>query len=268
MELKQANNEVVESQNSSDGSLKYSEPFKRHYATVLVQLKEASDQVASAVHQLRQRNTSSWNSLPIWAKQTSVSNGPGAPPGSVDNFSSNSQEAGSNVVEILRGSTSKAHSMVNAAVQAMSSIREGEDAFERISEALTSLNKCPSTSDSGVSTLRSPGPANGSSAQHNPSTSGMSECLPTSHPSGPTSQNDSDKNELQIPSDLITSCVATLLMIQMCTERQYPPAEVAKVLDSAVSSLNPCCPQNLPIYREIQMCVGRIKTQILALIPT
>nr|KYP74331.1 Lin-9 isogeny [Cajanus cajan] len=53
-----------------------------------------------------------------------------------------------------------------------------------------------------------------------------------------------------------------------CTERQYPPADVAQILDSAVTSLHPCCPRNLPIYREIQMCMGRIKTQILALIPT
>ncbi|XWS64535.1 hypothetical protein CRYUN_Cryun05aG0012400 [Craigia yunnanensis] len=66
----------------------------------------------------------------------------------------------------------------------------------------------------------------------------------------------------------MTSCVATLLMIQICTERQYPPADVALIIDSAVTSLHPCCPQNLPIYLEIQTCMGRIKTQILALIPT
>lgn len=56
--------------------------------------------------------------------------------------------------------------------------------------------------------------------------------------------------------------------MQTCTERQYPPADVAQILDSAVTSLHPSCPQNLPIYREIEMCMGRIKTQILALVPT
>ncbi|WZY74282.1 hypothetical protein YC2023_006522 [Brassica napus] len=79
------------------------------------------------------------------------------------------------------------------------------------------------------------------------------------------SQNGSEKKEAQMPSELITSCVATWIMIQMCTERQYPPAYVAQLMDTAVTSLQPRCPQNLPIYREIQMCMGRIKTQIMSL---
>ncbi|KAM7473877.1 hypothetical protein LguiB_021120 [Lonicera macranthoides] len=54
--------------------------------------------------------------------------------------------------------------------------------------------------------------------------------------------------------------------ILMCTERQYPPSEVAQILDSAVRRLQPSCPQNLGVYTEIQMSMGRIKTQILALI--
>lgn len=56
--------------------------------------------------------------------------------------------------------------------------------------------------------------------------------------------------------------------MQMCTERQYPPADVVQMLDSAFTKLHPQCPQNLPIYREIQMCMGRVKTQILALVPS
>ncbi|KAM7469490.1 hypothetical protein LguiA_007673 [Lonicera macranthoides] len=36
----------------------------------------------------------------------------------------------------------------------------------------------------------------------------------------------------------------------MCTERQYPPSEVAQILDSAVRSLQPSCPQNLGVYRD------------------
>ena len=56
--------------------------------------------------------------------------------------------------------------------------------------------------------------------------------------------------------------------MQKCTERQFPPANVAQILDSAVTSLQPCCSQNLPIYAEIQKCMGIIRNQILALIPT
>lgn len=55
---------------------------------------------------------------------------------------------------------------------------------------------------------------------------------------------------------------------QKCTERQFPPSDVAQVLDSAVTSLKPCCSQNLPIYADIQKCMGIIRNQILALIPT
>ncbi|KAK4850090.1 hypothetical protein QYF36_003780 [Acer negundo] len=65
------------------------------------------------------------------------------------------------------------------------------------------------------------------------------------------SEDGTEKNEAQIPSELITSCVSTM---QICTERQYPPSDVAQIIDSAVSSLHPCCHQNLPIYREIEMC--------------
>jgi hypothetical protein len=49
-----------------------------------------------------------------------------------------------------------------------------------------------------------------------------------------------------------------------CTERQFPPADVAQLLDSTVTSLQPCCPQNLPIYAERQKCMGIIRNQILA----
>jgi hypothetical protein len=57
-------------------------------------------------------------------------------------------------------------------------------------------------------------------------------------------------------------------MHQNCTEKQYHPAEVAHILDSAVSRLQPRSSQNVPVFREIEMCMGIIKNQMLALIPT
>lgn len=56
--------------------------------------------------------------------------------------------------------------------------------------------------------------------------------------------------------------------LQTCTEHQYPPGEVAQILESAVPSLHPCCPENLPLYRDIEQYMGVIKTQVLALVPT
>lgn len=43
MELRNANSDIMENQNDAD-CIKNSEAFKKHYATVLVQLKEASGQ--------------------------------------------------------------------------------------------------------------------------------------------------------------------------------------------------------------------------------
>ncbi|KAJ6359766.1 hypothetical protein OIU77_003886 [Salix suchowensis] len=171
-----------------------------------------------------------------------------------------SQESGSSVLEIVRGSRSKAHNMVDVAVQAISSMKEGEDTFVRIGEALDSMDRRHLGSESRRE-------ANGGLRLQNQLIPSTSEPQVNSNASRPQS-SDSDKTATAIPSELISSCVATLLMIQTCSERQYPPSDVAQIIDSAVTSLQPCCPQNLPIYREIQMCMGRIKTQILALIPT
>ncbi|CAI9282287.1 unnamed protein product [Lactuca saligna] len=75
-----------------------------------------------------------------------------------------------------------------------------------------------------------------------------------------------NETEVKIPFDLIVSCVATYHMIQSCTERQYPPGDVVQILDSTFRNLHPLSSQNLGIFREIEMCMGRVKTQILALL--
>uniref|UniRef100_A0A5B6ZU57 SANT domain-containing protein n=1 Tax=Davidia involucrata TaxID=16924 RepID=A0A5B6ZU57_DAVIN len=256
MELKHAKDDVLKTQNGGNSSLKDSELLKKQYTTV-----------SSTLLTLRQHNTYPGNSLAPWLNPPAISGGLGGPPSSIDHSSVNYQESGSNVVETVKGSRFKAHTMVDAAIQAMSSMKEGEDAFMRIGEALDSLNKRKFSPDFGASVMRSIEQVNGVAYQHQLSSFTL-EPPPIGHVSGPMLHNNSDRIEAQIPSELITSCVATLLMVQMCTERQYPPADVAQILDSAVTSLHPCCPQNLPIYREIQMCMGRIKTQILALVPT
>ncbi|CAI0551250.1 unnamed protein product [Linum tenue] len=149
-----------------------------------------------------------------------------------------SQDTGSAAAaEIINSSRQRAHKMLDAALQAFSSKREGEDVFATIREA---LNKMDISRRGGTLSIQT----------SSESIVNLSSSLVSS------------------PSELMTSCVATLLMIKMCTERQYPPADVAQIIDSAVTNLQPCCSQNLPIYREIQTCMGRIKTQILALVPT
>ncbi|XP_012089049.1 protein ALWAYS EARLY 2 isoform X2 [Jatropha curcas] len=233
----------------------------------LSELNRALDKKASsALVNLRQHHTFSGNTLPPWLKPPANISLPGGLPGLHDSFIS--QESGSAVVEIVRSSRHKAHTMIDAAVQAISSMKEGEDAFMKIGEALDSIDKRQLASESKVQVIRSPEQVNGILSHQNQFISRTSDPQANSTTSDPKSQDNAEKVETAIPSELIKSCVATLLMLQTCTERHYPPAEVAQIIDSAVTSLHPCCPQNLPIYRDIQSCMGKIKTQILSLIPT
>lgn len=216
--------------------------------------------VSSAVLNLRQCNTYLENLLCRRLKTSAMSGGFNGPTSSMDHhlYDYLDSDSGS-TVEIVQDSRFKAQTMVDTAMQAMSSIKEGEDAFERIGEALDAFDKRKLTPNCGLA-------VNGDVFEHEFSSS-TSETLQKGYASATKLHNDNEKIEEEIPLELITSCVATLLMVQTCTER-YPQADVAQILDSAVGSLHPSCPQNLPIYRDIQMCMGRIKTQIRALVPT
>ncbi|KAL2506685.1 Protein ALWAYS EARLY 3 [Abeliophyllum distichum] len=239
LELRRMNDDVLENQKDGDGSLKESEPFKKQYAAVLIQLNEANEQVSSALYCLRQRNTYQGNSSLIWPRPVNNFSDLGGILSSYDRSVSQPHELGIHVNEIIDSSKTKARTMVDAAMQAISSLKGREDSMEKIEEAIDYVNDRLPLDDS---------------------------CKP----GAPDRKvmNASEKNEAQIPSELITQCVATLLMIQKCTERQFPPSDVAQILDSAVTNLQPCCSQNLPVYAEIQKCMGIIKNQILALIPT
>ncbi|CAN4091711.1 unnamed protein product [Withania somnifera] len=234
-ELRRMNDDVMENKKSDDCFLKDSAPFKKQYAAVLIQLDEVNEHVSSALYRLRQRNTYHHGSIPLgWPvpHDPSILN-------TFEHCTSRPQESGFLVNEIIESSKIKSRSMVDAAVQAMLSFTSKDNTTEKIEEAIDYVNERIPLDDS---------------------------CMPT--PPDLKSKNMSDRNEADIPSELITKCVATLLMIQKCTERQFPPGDVAKVLDSAVAGLQPCCSQNFPIYAEIQKCMGIIKNQILALIPT
>ncbi|KAE9618963.1 putative protein LIN-9/Protein ALWAYS EARLY [Lupinus albus] len=247
MELKSANADILENQNVIE-CLKDSESFKKHYAAVLV---------SDAMVHLRQHNTYTGNYLPPGMKPQSNFNDHNNLPSLLD--SSLPQEFGSSVKEITKGSRQRANAMVDAAFQALSSIKD-EDAFTRTGQALDSIDYQQLISNTRLPMIRSQEQVNGSSYHHNQST------ICASVSPGPKMHNDSNEVHAKIPLELITPCIVTLIMTQTCTERQYPPADVVQMLDSAVTSLHPCSPQNLPIFREIQMCMGRIKTQVFSLV--
>lgn len=252
-ELRNTNNDIRENHVDLESTLKDSEHFKKHIATA-----------SNALLHLRQRNTYPSNSLPPWINPRAHPNfSNGLRP--VDSLVL--QELGSGVIETVKGLRVTAQSMVDAAIKAVSSVKEGEDPYPRIREAVDSVDKQPLTSDIRAPAVKSSEQVNGTQQQQNQLANNTPE-LPLAGAADKKPHDASDTAEAKHPLELIKSCVATMLIIQTCTGRQHPPTDVAQMIDSAVTSLQPCCPQNLPLYREIQMCMGRLKTQILALIPT
>ncbi|KAJ4746084.1 ALWAYS EARLY 2 [Rhynchospora pubera] len=266
MELRYMNEEVSGKQKETD-NLSDLEHFRNQYATVLVQLREANDQVASALLTLRQRNTYIVNPANPLPRSTETY---GAPPDSLNNAGfNNSQDAGSQVVEIIENSRRKAKMMVDAAVQVMCTTSDGEDPLVKIGEALDSLSNRNFGSGSSILGIRRIPPDSGhanSTYQQENATSATFD--PSAVHAESPKMRVGFEGEVRLPSELISSCVSTLLMIQSCTEKQQPPAEVAHILDSALASMQPCCPDNAGLYREIETCMGIIKNQMLALIPT
>ncbi|PPR81368.1 hypothetical protein GOBAR_AA39342 [Gossypium barbadense] len=254
-ELRRMNDEVLENQKGGDNYIKDSDSFKKQYAAV-----------SSALLCLRQRNTYQGTSSGKLLKPSGKIGEQGSQLSSFDAMH-HVQESVSHVAEIVESSRRKARSMVDAALQAMSSLRKGGKNIERIEDAIDFVNNQLSLNEFSAPAPRSAAPVD-SVRRHDNLTACSSYPFATSHIPEMKLQNLSDQDELKIPSDLISHCVATLLMIQKCTERQFPPGDVAEVLDSAVTSLKPCCSQNLPIYTEIQKCMGIIRNQILALVPT
>ncbi|CAH9059613.1 unnamed protein product [Cuscuta europaea] len=235
-ELRRMNDDVLENQQSGDCTLKDSDPFRKQYAAIIVQLNEVNEQVSSALCCLRQRNTYQGNFSFSWPKPVACFGDSG---GIFDSYTTHIHEPGSHINEIIESSKIKARTMVDAAVQAMSSFNGVENSKGMFEEAMDYLNDRIPTDEACL--LTAP------------------DCK---------LNNTMHANETDFPSELITQCVGTLLMIQKCTERQFPPADVAKILDSAVASLQPRSSQNLPLYAEIEKCMGMVRNQILAIIPT
>ncbi|GKE21045.1 ALWAYS EARLY 3-like protein isoform X4, partial [Tanacetum coccineum] len=219
--------------------------------------------VTAALLNLRQRNTHPSNPLPPYPKIQSSSSGIAGPISSVDNFSLNNQLP-SNVVELVNNSRFEAHKLVHTAFQAMSKIKVEQNVRSTVAAVLSSLGVGKNPTEYGSSTIRPSEQFNGGAFKHK--LNSTPDPLANNHASDSKLQH--NETETTIPFELIVSCVATYHVIQMCTERQYPPSDVVQMLDSAFAKLHPLCPQNLPIFREIQMCMARVKTQILALVPS
>ncbi|KAF3331243.1 protein ALWAYS EARLY 2-like isoform X1 [Carex littledalei] len=265
MELRNMHDEFSGKQKEID-SISDSKHFKDQYTMVLGQLREANDQVASALLTLRQRNTYNGDPPNPSSRTTETC---GEPSNLLKGLGSNSyHSAGTQVAELMENSRRRAKMMVDAAIQAMCSTKEGEDPHVKIGDVLDSLSISNSGSGSSILGIsRNPpdlGHANSTSRQED-LTSAMLD--PSSVNAESSKMHVGLEGGVRLPSELISSCVSTLLMIQSCTEKQHPPAEVTHILDSALSSVQPCCPENAGLYREIEFWMSIIKNQMLAFIP-
>eukprot|EP00252_Welwitschia_mirabilis_P007861 TRINITY_DN1956_c0_g2_i1.p1 TRINITY_DN1956_c0_g2~~TRINITY_DN1956_c0_g2_i1.p1 ORF type:complete len:1216 (+),score=337.50 TRINITY_DN1956_c0_g2_i1:375-4022(+) len=263
VELKNMNDEV-DCHKKNGEAMRNSEGFQRQYATVLHQLRDANDQVALALVYLRQRNTYKENSLPPWQQgghpQKGVAGSKAADPSCFVG------DMNSQIMEIVLNSKMKAKMMVDEAIQELKNLKNGDSAIPKIGGFLDSMKFSHVGADANRGKV-------GSQLDHSKDTGKFDNSFASSEANlngdDDGEQKDfDDKKEAHVPSELITSCIAALLMIQSCTERQYPPADVAQILENALTSLQPHSNNNLAIYREIQQWMGVIKHQILALIPT
>ncbi|KHN03986.1 Protein ALWAYS EARLY 2 [Glycine soja] len=260
LELKNANSEIVGNQNDADcfNDRRLSRSITPH----VIQLKEASGQACGfrgllfcyySLKHIRNSPPPQMNPKASFDNHDSL-------PNTMDG--SLVQELGS-AVEIIKGSKLRAHAMVDAAFQALSSTKEGEDALTRIEQALDCADNQQLATNSRLPVIRSQGQISGSFDYHNRSISHPSKPL-LNNASGRKLHNDSDKVNTQILLDLITSCVATGITIQTCANQQCPPADVTPIFDTAVTILHPRSLRNFHVYRDIQMHMQRIKSQILA----
>ncbi|CAL5198850.1 unnamed protein product [Lathyrus oleraceus] len=231
-ELKHMNDGVSESQKCGDNSVKDSEPFKRNYASVLKQLTEANEQVSSGLFCLRQRNAYQASSSVLSLKPMANVDDPGGQASSSNCSACHNQESRSqnHIAEIVESSRRKARTMVVQATQAMSVFTKTESKVERIEDAINFINNRISVDDPTASVTSSlPVDSITLASRDQLNASSTLNILARCHVQDDELNSTSDQNEMKIPSELISHCLATLLMIQKCTERQFPPADVAQI---------------------------------------
>eukprot|EP00250_Pteridium_aquilinum_P014030 c21731_g1_i1 orf=621-4265(+) len=262
VELRNMNDDADANQRDGE-AVRTLDMFKKQYATLVVQLREVNQQVCGALLQLRQRNKYQENCLPPWHR-SSVQHATGyVQPGNLES-NAFSLEQFPLAKEVTMQAKHHARLMVNTAVETMLSIKEGEDALSKIGIALNHLPKANmnvSQGDGVKAEIQTAGPVQVSSGFGD----GVdwSDGNPVNGAMKPTNGKDT-----VFLADLMSTCVATLLMVQAFTEKQFPPAEIAMAFDSILASMRPCSSQNYQIYSEIQHYASLLKNQIMALIPT
>ena len=104
----------------------------------------------------------------------------------------------------------------------MSSLKGRGNSSERIEEHIDYISNQIPVDDSCMPAVRPSTPAYPVNGILNSPDRLISCTLNSLHPHDSKLNSSSDKNEVQIPSELITHCVATLLMIQVTLRDAFP----------------------------------------------
>ncbi|CAK9220289.1 unnamed protein product [Sphagnum troendelagicum] len=268
VELRQMNDEA----NANCDGLRVSEGFQRQYATVVLQLKEANKQVTTALIQLRQRNKYQENAVPPWHRCTPQGLYILGSSDSADMVDVDPLDQGPGLAEMANSAKKHARLLVNTAVKAINAVKEGEDAFQKLGCALESSSSLSGTEEitnpdfkvTG-SPAKLPQLANDSGVKSLPTTLEAAAHDLMQHLN--QAELNSENTEGALLVEFMTSCVATLFMLQTLSDRTYSLADVNQTLDIALMSLRPKSAQNHFIYKEIEQQLGIVKAQIMALIP-
>lgn len=183
--------------------------------------------------------------------------GPSRTPCSPSSYSHGAQDLENTLVEIIKASRKKVHGVVETLVKATSSVKGGESMIASVIESPTVKNACePATSSQGPALT-----------SHNQMASTTLQQQQIDDNSGVNSHEGCERVE-QVSTEALHWCLATFDVVQNCSARLHPPAEAAQLLDTAVKSLHLCGPQNLSVLRDIEMLMGRVKTQALTFVPS
>jgi len=77
-----------------------------------------------------------------------------------------------------------------------------------------------------------------------------------------TEESQITPNEQALIHELVTGCIAMLLTIQQCSEKNLSPAELVLILDAALLALRPKSENNVSIYKNIESAISSIKSSL------
>jgi hypothetical protein len=167
------------------------------------------EKVCGALLHLRQRNKYRENCMPPWQRQTTQHSTGSTHSGSLET-NGLSLEQFPLAREVTMNAKQQARLMVESAVETVLCVKEGADALSKISKVLNELPKKGESSAPHVGN----GKTDTSVMAGCHASTGFRDWVDPDSPHGDTKQGSTGKDP-RFLSDLMSTCVATLLMVQV-----------------------------------------------------